>query len=169
MQFLGHPGHRSSRPGHPILPAGYPDEKVYVPWVPHTAHKLLTPGHRSGGPWPPGRETPPTRAVTRKICLCLCAFSFPELGQTRVCRASTQNPLCKIRRKPGFVPGFHRICPRDKPGNPRAKPGVVPRPTGQKSLCLCAFFLPELSTHWDILFGNMFRHAHVAPEPPSTF
>ena len=25
----------------------------------------------------------------------------------------------------------------------REKPGVVPRPTGQKSLCLCAFFLPE--------------------------
>ena len=23
------------------------------------------------------------------------------------------------------------------------KPGVVPRPTGQKSLCLCAFFLPD--------------------------
>ena len=36
-------------------------------------------------------------------------------------------PLCKIRRKPGF-------------GD---KPGVVPRPTGPKSLCLCAFFLPE--------------------------
>ena len=61
-----------------ILPAGYPDENVYIPWVPHTAHKLLTPGHRSGDPWPPGRETPPTRAVTGKICLCLCAFSFPE-------------------------------------------------------------------------------------------
>ena len=58
-QFLGHPGHRSSRPGTPILPAGYPDENVYVPWVPHTAHKLLTPGHRSGDPWSPGRETPP--------------------------------------------------------------------------------------------------------------
>ena len=42
-----------------ILPAGHPDENAYIPWVPHTAHKLLTPGHRSGGPWPPGRETPP--------------------------------------------------------------------------------------------------------------
>ena len=58
-QFLGHPGHRSSRPGTRSLPAGYPDENVYVPWVPRTAHKLLTPGHRSGDPWPPGRETPP--------------------------------------------------------------------------------------------------------------
>ena len=72
-QFLGHPGHRSSRPG------TRPDENVYIPWVPHTAHKLLTPGHRSGDRWPPGRETPPaTRAVTGKVCLCLCAFSFPE-------------------------------------------------------------------------------------------
>ena len=61
-----------------ILPAGYPDEHAYIPWVPHTAHKLLTPGHRSGDPWPPGWEVPPTRAVTGKICLCLCAFSFPE-------------------------------------------------------------------------------------------
>ena len=79
-QFLGHPGHRSSRPGTRFLPAGYPDENVYVPWVPHTAHKLLTPGHRSGDP-PPTRsgDPPPTRAVTGKFCLCLCAFSFPDL------------------------------------------------------------------------------------------
>ena len=54
-QFLGHPGHRSSRPGTRFLPAGYPDENAYVPWVPHTAHKLLTPGHRSG-------DSPPTRS-----------------------------------------------------------------------------------------------------------
>ena len=37
-QFLGHPGHRSSRPGTRFLPAGDPDENVYVPWVPHTQH-----------------------------------------------------------------------------------------------------------------------------------
>ena len=65
----------------------------------------------------------------------------------------------------GFVPGtnpvksgFHhvnkektQVCPRFSPDlsrgqtrwNPRDKPGVVPRPTGQKSLCLRAFFLPE--------------------------
>ena len=66
-------------------PAGYPDKNVYLPWVPHTAHKLLTPGHRSGDPWPPGRETPPTRAVAGKICLCLCAFSFPEQLRDRRC------------------------------------------------------------------------------------
>ena len=81
-QFLGHPGHRSSRPGTRFLPAGHPDENVCVPWVPHTAHKLLTPGHRSTGrenppPHPVGRP-PSARAVTGKICLCLCAFSVPE-------------------------------------------------------------------------------------------
>ena len=33
--------------------------------------------------------------------------------------------LCKIRRKPRFVPGFHRICPRDKPGEiPGTNPGL---------------------------------------------
>ena len=92
-QFLGHPGHRSSRPGTRFLPAGYPDENVYVPWVPHTAHKLLTPGHRSGEPPPPphpvGRP-PPARAVTGKICLCLCAFSFPELWSSYFGQVSTR-------------------------------------------------------------------------------
>ena len=54
-------------------------------------------------------------------------------------------PLCKIRRKPVFVPGFHRVCTRESRWNPRDKPGVVPRPTGQKKLYLCAFFLPEFA------------------------
>ena len=55
---------------------------------------------------------------------------------------------------PGIVPGTNRVCPRDKPGEIglplcriRRKPRFVPRPTGQKSLCLCAFFLPELLVH----------------------
>ena len=80
-QVLSHPSHRSSRPGTQSSRPGTRTknfQNVYVPWIPHTAHKLFTPGHRSGDPWPPGRETPPTRAVTRKICLCLCAFSFPD-------------------------------------------------------------------------------------------
>ena len=71
-QFLGHPGQRLSLPGTQILPAGCPDANVYVPWVPHTAHKLLTPGHRETPGHPVGRPPPPpTRAVTGKICLCL--------------------------------------------------------------------------------------------------
>ena len=45
-----------------ILPAGYPGENVYVPWVPHTAHKLLTPGHRSGDPGHPVGRTPHPRS-----------------------------------------------------------------------------------------------------------
>ena len=32
----------------PILPARCPDENVYVPWVPHTAHKPLTPDRLVG-------------------------------------------------------------------------------------------------------------------------
>ena len=52
-------------------------------------------------------------------------------------------PLCKIRRKPGFVPGTNPLCPGDKPGLSRGHSRGVPRATGPKSLCLCAFFLPE--------------------------
>ena len=50
-------------------------------------------------------------------------------------------PLCKKKRKhglsqgqPGLSQGTNRVCPRDKPG-------AVPKPTGAKSLCLCALFL----------------------------
>ena len=76
-QFLGHPGHRSSRPGTRFLPARYPDENIYVPWVPHTAHQLLTPGHRSGDPPPPpGRETPPPRPGSHQgnLFVFMCLF-----------------------------------------------------------------------------------------------
>ena len=52
----------------------------------------------------------------------LCRPSAPGLsqGHARVCRASTvQN-----KETPGFVTGFHRICPRDKPGEiPGTNPG----------------------------------------------
>ena len=76
-QFLGHPGHRSSRPGTRFLPAGYPDENVYVPWVPHTAHKLLTPGHRSGDtPPPPNRSGDPPRLGSHRknLFVFMCLF-----------------------------------------------------------------------------------------------
>ena len=56
-------------------------------------------------------------------------------------------PLCKIRRKPGFVPGLKSPD----------KPGVVPRPTGQKSLCLCAFFLPDRRKGMTGAFQETFR------------
>ena len=76
-QFLGHPGHRSSRPGTRFLPAGCPDENVYVPWVPHTAHKLLTPGHRSGDPpHPVGRPPPPPGQSPEKYVYVYVPFPF---------------------------------------------------------------------------------------------
>ena len=71
----------------------------------------------------------------------LCRPLAPGLSQGQTGFAGL--PLCKIRRKPGFVqvftgfvPGTHRVCPEDKPG-------VVPRPTGQKSLCLCVRWIQE--------------------------
>ena len=64
-QFLGDPGHRSSRQGTRM--------KMFTFFGFCTQHiGRLTPGHQVG------RTPPPTRAVTGKICLCLCACSFPE-------------------------------------------------------------------------------------------
>ena len=41
----------SSSPRSPVLPAGHPDRNVvYFPWVPHAAHKRLTPGPPVGTP-----------------------------------------------------------------------------------------------------------------------
>ena len=42
-------------------------------------------------------------------------------------QGQTGLPLCKIRRKPGFVPGTEWVCPRDKSGLSWDNPGVVPR------------------------------------------
>ena len=60
----------------------------------------------------------------------LCRPLAPGLsqGQTQICPWDKPGfaglPLCEIRRKPGFVPGFHRIFPRDKPGEiPGTNPG----------------------------------------------
>ena len=78
-QFLGHPGHRSSRPGTRFLPPRYPDENVYVPCVPHTAHKLLTPGHRSGKTPPPTRSgdpPPPPGQSPEKFVYVYVPFPF---------------------------------------------------------------------------------------------
>ena len=63
-------------------------------------------------------------------------------------------PLCKIRRKPGFVSGFHRVCPKDKPGEIPGKTRGRPKTTGQKSLCLCACFLPEILLMGGTLMGG---------------
>ena len=76
------------------------------------------------------------KLLTHKLCLPPFVPGMSQ-GQTGL-------PLCKIRRKPGFVPGTTPLCPGDKPGLSRGHSRGVPRPTGPKSLCLCAFFLPEL-------------------------
>ena len=50
-------------------------------------------------------------------------------------------PLYKVRRKPGFVPGFHRVRSKDKPGLSPGLPGVVPRATGLESSCFMCLIL----------------------------
>ena len=65
---LGRPGHRS---------AGYTDENVYVPWVQHTAHKHLTPGHPVGRPPPSHKQSPD------KLVYAYVPFPFPRCEQGR--------------------------------------------------------------------------------------
>ena len=56
-----------------VLPVGYPDKKIYVPWVPRIAHKTLTPGLPVGRPPGHRRGPPVTGGVTGQKDLCLCA------------------------------------------------------------------------------------------------
>ena len=57
----------------PILPAGYPDGNVYVPWVPHTEHKRLTPG-------PPVGRTPPPHPGSHRKKIVYVYVPFPFLS-----------------------------------------------------------------------------------------
>ena len=59
--FSGRPGHWSSR-------FGYPDKKIYVPWVPRIVHKILTPGLPVGRP--PGHR----RGHRPKRFMFMCLF-----------------------------------------------------------------------------------------------
>ena len=61
----------------------------------------------------------------------LCRPSSPGLSQGQTGFVPGTNPVkpgfhCKIRRKPGLVPGFHQICPKNKPGE---IPGTNPGPS----------------------------------------
>ena len=57
-----------------VLPAGYPDKKIYVPWVPRIAHKTLTPGLPVGRP--PGHR----RGHRPKRFMSMCLFlSWPSV------------------------------------------------------------------------------------------
>ena len=49
-------------PRSPVLPVGYPDKKIYVPWVPRIAHKSLTPGLPVGRP-PRSPEGSPAKKI----------------------------------------------------------------------------------------------------------
>ena len=50
-------------PQSPVFPVGYPDKKIYVPWVPKIAQKSLTPRHPTGRLPPP----PPDGHRPKKI------------------------------------------------------------------------------------------------------
>ena len=81
----------------------------------------------------------------------LCRPSAPGLsqGQTRVCPGFAGLPLCKIRRKPGFVPGFHRICPKDKPGEiPGQTRGRPKTNLTKKFMFMCPFLSRPLCSQF---------------------
>ena len=79
----------------------------------------------------------------------LCRPSSPglSLGQTGFVRGT--NPVksgfhcVKQEENPGLSQVFTGFVPGTNPVKSPDAPGVVPRPTGQKNLCLCAFFLPD--------------------------
>ena len=76
-QFLGHPGHRTSRPGTRT-------KMLMFLGLCTPARKRLTPGHPVGRP-------PLTQAVIGQNCLCLCAFSFHESRDTSVAMHSARH------------------------------------------------------------------------------
>ena len=81
-----------------------------------------------------------------------------SLGQTQ--QGHSGLPLCKVRRKPGFVPGTNPLCPGDKPGLSPGHSRGVPRATGPKSLCLCAFFLPDSRCCLESPFASKVPEGH---------
>ena len=89
-------------------------------------------------------------------------------GTNRVCPRDKPGeiglPLCRIRRIPGFVPVFHRICPRGKLGLSLGQIRWKLGPTGQKSLCLCAFFLPDcqIFAHVFGLYAGGWASRHIS-------
>ena len=64
----------------------------------------------------------------------VCRPSSPECPRDKLglSQGQTRLPLCKIRRKPGFVPGTNPLCPGDKPGLSQGHSRGVPRATGPK-------------------------------------
>ena len=65
-----------------ILPAGHPDEIVYVPWVPKIAHQYLTPGH------PLGRPHPHRDGHRANLFMFMCFLEDPNLLKLRTLGSS---------------------------------------------------------------------------------
>ena len=99
----------------------------------------------------------------------LCRHSPPVCPRDKpgLSQGQTGLPLCKIRRKPRFVPGTNPLCPGDKPGLSRGHSRGVPRATGPKSLCLCAFFLPEARLKNPIPEGDLELFQSLGPQGSS--
>ena len=76
---------RSSWP--PVFPVGYPNKKMYVPWVPKIAHKSLIPGQ------PTGRLPPHPTVTGQKISVYV---PFPFLS----CMPKIFSPSLKDNRFP---------------------------------------------------------------------
>ena len=95
----------------------------------------------------------------------MCRPSSPglSLGQTGFVPGT--NPVksgfhcVKYGENPGLSQVFTGFVPGTNPVKSPDKPGVVPRPTGQKNLCLCAFFLPEFRK-------GVLRASHSKPQKP---
>ena len=74
---------------YPILPAGYPDENTYIPWVPRTQHINFwplatgreTPGHPVGRPPPQPGQSP------EKLFMFMCLF----LSWKSICKNDLRN------------------------------------------------------------------------------
>ena len=136
---------------------GYPDKKIYVPWVPKIAHKSLTPGH------PAGRPPPPHRTVTGQTDLCLCSFSFPELHTKRLHRITigVEIPSFYIR---GFEKGL-----ADRGG---WREEILAMPEIQASF-LHPFSCSSLRKRWAQFWGTIFAAfgglSVANPLPPTPF
>ena len=136
--------------GYPILPAGHPDENVYIPWVPHRAHKLLTLGHRSGDPWPPGRETPghpvrrpppPGQSPQKFVYPVLPFLAFLEKGKENHQKNKDFYPY----RTPEIPGKEGKNAQKNKEFLAEEKSKEFQKSKERKDrVCLCAFSFPEI-------------------------
>ena len=65
-------------------------------------------------------------------------------GQTGFVPGTNWASPVENKEKTWVCPWANPLCPGDKPSLSRGHSRGVPRATGPKSLCLCAFFLPDV-------------------------